>query len=155
MPARAKWDWRAKKPPVYCRPHGRRILGFDGGTGLCERCIPKKGDEMTQVTDETFEKEVLQSDVPVLVDFYADWCGPCQTAAPSIEAIGKDYAGRIKVVKVDVQGNPKRALEHGVRGIPNFAVFKGGQRTEQFVGWGENRAGDIRAALDAALASKA
>ena|SRR5579863_10086925 len=106
-----------------------------------------------QVTDATFQQEVLQSDVPVLVDFYADWCGPCRAAAPEIAAITEEYAGKIKVVKVDVDTSSKNAVEQQVRGIPNFIIFKGGQRVAQFVGWGENRAADIRAALETALAS--
>jgi thioredoxin 1 len=106
-----------------------------------------------QVTDETFQQEVLASETPVLVDFYADWCGPCRAAAPVIEALAEEYTGKIKVVKVDVDTSSKSAVEHGVRGIPNFIVFKGGQRVAQFIGWGENRAEEIRAALETALAS--
>lgn len=106
-----------------------------------------------QVTDDTFQQEVLASETPVLVDFYADWCGPCRAAAPFIEAIAEEYAGKVKVVKVNVDSSSKHAVENGVRGIPNFTVFKGGQKITQFVGWSEKVAEDIRAALDAALAS--
>lgn len=106
-----------------------------------------------QVTDETFQQEVLASEIPVLVDFYADWCGPCKAAAPVIEAIAEEYAGRVKVVKVDVDTSSKRAVENGVRGIPNFIVFKDGQRVAQFVGFGEAVAQQIREALNTALAS--
>ena len=106
-----------------------------------------------QVTDETFQQEVLASETPVLVDFYADWCGPCKAAAPTIEALAEEFAGRVKVVKVDVDTSSKQAVAHDVRGIPNFIVFKGGQRVAQFIGWGENRAEEIRAALETALAS--
>jgi thioredoxin 1 len=108
---------------------------------------------MQQVTDDTFQQEVLASEIPVLVDFHADWCNPCRAAAPAIEALAEEYAGRVKVVKVDVDKDSKHAMEHGVRGIPNFIVFKGGQRAAQFVGWHDKVVGDIRAALDAALAS--
>jgi thioredoxin 1 len=106
-----------------------------------------------QVTDDTFQQEVLASENPVLVDFYADWCGPCRAAAPVIEAIAEEYAGRVKVVKVDVDSSSKHALENGVRGIPNFIVFKGGKRVAQFVGLSETVAQQIREALDAALTS--
>jgi thioredoxin 1 len=106
-----------------------------------------------QVTDETFQQEVLASEIPVLVDFYADWCGPCKAAAPVIEAIAEEYAGRVKVVKVDVDTSSKRAVENGVRGIPNFIVFKGGLRVAQFVGFGEAVAQQIREALNTVLAS--
>jgi thioredoxin len=107
-----------------------------------------------QVTDDTFQQEVLASEIPVLVDFYADWCGPCKAAAPVIEAIAEEYAGTVKVVKVDVDKDSKHAVENGVRGIPNFIVFKGGQRVAQFVGFGEHVAQQIREALNSALASK-
>ena len=107
-----------------------------------------------QVTDETFQQEVLSSPVPVLVDFYADWCAPCRAAAPTINAIAEEYAGKIKVVKVNVDTDSIRAGEHGVRGIPNFIVFKDGVRVVQFVGWGEPTGKEIRAALDLALASE-
>lgn len=106
-----------------------------------------------QVTDETFQQEVLASEVPVLVDFYADWCAPCKAAAPIIEELAKEYAGKIKVVKVNVDTDSARATEQGVRGIPNFIVFNGGQRVAQFVGWnGDVTAQSIRAALDTSLA---
>lgn len=107
-----------------------------------------------RVTDETFQQEVLASAIPVLVDFYADWCGPCRAAAPVVEAIAEEYAGRVKTVKVDVDKDSKYALENGVRGIPNFTVFRGGQRVGQVVGFGDTLAKSIREALDAALASK-
>jgi thioredoxin 1 len=106
-----------------------------------------------QVTDETFQQEVLASTVPVLVDFYADWCAPCRAAAPTIDALAEEFAGRVKVVKVNVDDSSKNAVEQGVRGIPNFIVFKGGQRVAQFVGWHDKAADEIRAALEAALAS--
>jgi len=108
---------------------------------------------MIQVTDETFQQEVLASPIPVLVDFYADWCRPCQMAAPIIDAIAEEYAGKIKVVKVNVDTDNVRAGEQGVRGIPNFIVFNGGQRVAQFVGFTEAITQTIREALDVALAS--
>jgi thioredoxin 1 len=108
---------------------------------------------MTQVTDETFQQEVLSSDLPVLVDFYADWCGPCKAAAPTIDAIATEFEGKAKVVKLNVDNNTKFAVENQVRGIPNFIIFKGGQKVAQFVGWSEKVADEIHAALTAALAS--
>jgi thioredoxin 1 len=108
---------------------------------------------MTQVTDETFQQEVLASDTPVLVDFYADWCAPCRAAAPSIDAIATEFEGKAKVVKVDVDKSSKFAVENQVRGIPNFIVFKGGKKIAQFVGWNDKVADEIRAALTTATAS--
>lgn len=145
-------DWSAKKPPEYCRPHGRRIAGFIDGVGLCDTCLGKDMP-MIEVTDDNFAQEVLQSGVPVLVDFYADWCGPCRAAAPTIEAIAGEYEGKAKVAKVNVDNATKYAVENNVRGIPNFIIFKGGQRVGQFVGWSDKTGDSIREALDAALAS--
>jgi len=103
------------------------------------------------VTDANFPQEVLQSEVPVLVDFYADWCNPCRTASPFIDEIAEEYTGRVKVVKVNVDQDSKYAVENNVRGIPNFIVFKGGERVAQFIGWSGDTAAQIKAALDAAL----
>lgn len=108
---------------------------------------------MIFVTDETFPQEVLQSELPVLVDFYADWCPPCKASAPAIDAIAEEYAGKIKVVKSNVDQGSKYALENGVRGIPNFVIFKGGQKLQQFVGWAEGVEKQIREALNAVLTS--
>lgn len=108
---------------------------------------------MIVVTDENFQQEVLASNIPVLVDFFADWCAPCRAAAPTIDAIAIEFEGQAKVVKVDVDKSSKYAVDNGVRGIPNFIVFKDGQRVAQFVGWSEKTADDIRAALTAATAS--
>src|SRR5271167_2635001 len=105
------------------------------------------------VTDATFQQEVLSSPVPVLVDFYADWCQPCRSAAPVIDAIATEYEGKAKVVKVNVDTDNVNATNQGVRGIPNFIVFNGGKRVAQFVGYSDNLAQSIREALDSALAS--
>ena len=81
-----------------------------------------------------FEKEVLQSDLPVLVDFYADWCGPCKMMAPVIDELEKEYAGKIKVGKVDVDADEDLAGEYGVMSIPMFGIFKGGQLVDSAIG---------------------
>jgi thioredoxin 1 len=105
------------------------------------------------VTDATFQQEVLASDVPVLVDFYADWCNPCRSAAPVIDEIATEYEGKAKVVKVNVDSDSINAAHQGVRGIPNFILFKGGQRVAQFVGFSDTLGQSIREALNQALAS--
>ncbi|HEY8516934.1 MAG TPA: thioredoxin [Candidatus Binatia bacterium] len=87
-----------------------------------------------EVSDATFEAEVLQSDTPVLVDFWAPWCGPCRAIAPVVEELANEYAGKLKVVKINVDDNQATPSRYGVRGIPNLIVFKGGQVHEQIVG---------------------
>ena len=85
-------------------------------------------------TDANFEDEVLNSDQPVLVDFWATWCGPCRTIAPTIEKIAADFDGRAKVVKLDVDNNPQTAMKYGIRSIPSLLFFKGGRPVDQMVG---------------------
>lgn len=79
------------------------------------------------VTDETFDAEVKNSDIPVVVDFWAEWCGPCKQIGPALEELSTEFEGRIKVVKVDVDSNPNAAASMGVRGIPALFIFKDGQ----------------------------
>ena len=91
-------------------------------------------ENVAAVTDETFEEEVLNSDIPVMVDFWADWCGPCKMMAPVIDEIAQDYAGRVKVVKLDVDANPNTAAQFGIRSIPTSLFFKDGKVADQLVG---------------------
>ena len=86
------------------------------------------------VGDDTFEREVLKSPTPVLIDFWAPWCGPCRAIAPVVEEIAGEYAGRLKVLKMNVDDNPQTPSRYGVRGIPNLILFQGGQVKEQIVG---------------------
>ncbi len=87
-----------------------------------------------EVTDSNFQTEVINSDKPVLIDFWAVWCGPCKMIAPTIEEIAKEYDGKLKVCKLDVDSNPKTAMQYGIRSIPTLLIIKGGQVAEQIVG---------------------
>ncbi len=91
--------------------------------------------KLMHVSDETFENEVLQSSQPVLVDFYADWCGPCRAIAPIIEEIATELDGKLKVVKLDVDQNPKTAMQYGVQSIPTLLIFKNGKEVERLIGY--------------------
>jgi thioredoxin 1 len=88
----------------------------------------------TQVTDSSFKQEVLESEVPVLVDFWAPWCGPCRMVAPVVDEIAEQYDGQVKVVKVNTDENPSVASQYGIRSIPTLMIFKGGQRVDMVVG---------------------
>ena len=89
---------------------------------------------LVHVNDKTFALEVLQSDLPVLVDFWATWCGPCKSIGPIIDELAKEYTGRVKMAKLNVDENPATPSQYGVRGIPTLILFKGGKILEQVVG---------------------
>jgi thioredoxin 1 len=88
-----------------------------------------------EVSDATFDQEVLQSELPVLVDFWAVWCGPCKAIAPAVEAVAAAFAGKLKVAKVNVDENAATPSRYGIRGIPALLFFKGGKIVDQVVGF--------------------
>jgi thioredoxin 1 len=93
------------------------------------------GQFVTAVSDAEFEREVLQSEQPVLVDFWAAWCGPCRALAPIVDEVASFYNGKLKVLKMDVDANTATPMRYGIRGIPTLLLFKGGKVAEQLVGF--------------------
>ena len=83
-------------------------------------------DQIVYITDDAFEEEVLKSDQPVLVDYWAEWCGPCKMIAPILDEISGEYAGRLKIAKLNIDDNPGTPPKYGIRGIPTLMIFKGG-----------------------------
>jgi thioredoxin 1 len=103
-----------------------------------------------EISDQTFDQEVINAATPVLIDFWAPWCGPCKAIAPVVEEVAGTYAGRLKVVKMNVDDNPQTPSRYGVRGIPNLILFKSGKVAEQIVGAVPK--GTLVRAIDNALA---
>ena len=93
------------------------------------------GSGILEVSDATFDQEVLRSEQPVLVDFWAVWCGPCKAIAPIVDSVAAQYAGKLKVAKVNVDQNSATPSRYGIRGIPALLLFKGGKVTDQVVGF--------------------
>lgn len=104
---------------------------------------------VTEISDSSFDSEVLSSQTPVLIDFWAPWCGPCRAIAPIVDELATEYAGRVKIVKMNVDENPQTPAKYGVRGIPNLILFKGGAVHEQIVGAVPKA--KLSAALDSAI----
>lgn len=106
------------------------------------------GQATIAVTDATFDQEVRQSDIPVVVDFWAEWCGPCRMIGPALEELAEEYAGKVKIVKVNVDENMETPAQLGVRGIPALFLFKNGEVVSNKVGAAP------KAALDAWIKSE-
>jgi thioredoxin 1 len=91
-------------------------------------------ENIIQLSDDNFESEILKSDIPALVDFWAPWCGPCRVVSPIVEELAQQYAGQLKVGKMNVDENPVTPTKYGIRGIPTLIVFKNGEVLDQVVG---------------------
>jgi len=102
------------------------------------------------VSDSTWDNEVLTGDKPVLVDFWAPWCGPCRMVAPIVEELADEYAGQVEFRKLNTDDNPRTAAKYGIRSIPTLLVFKGGEQVGQIIGFRPK--GDLKKRLDEALA---
>jgi thioredoxin 1 len=109
------------------------------------------GDTVMNVGDQDFAKEVLQSEQPVLVDFWATWCAPCRAIAPAVEALATQYKGQMKFTKMNIDDNQNTPQEYGIRSIPTVLVFKGGKVVGQLVGAGPGFKGKIEAMVQKAL----
>ena len=118
------------------RPLRRRQLSSQAGADEVPPSVQPKGILMAtvKVTDASFEQDVLQSAEPVVVDFWAEWCGPCRQIGPALEEISADLKGRVKIAKVNVDENPGIAAQYGIRSIPTLLIFKDGQLASQKVG---------------------
>jgi thioredoxin 1 len=106
-------------------------------------------EHIKEFTDENFESEVLKSSQPVLVDFWAEWCGPCLRLAPTIDKLAQDYAGRVKVGKVNTDSNHDVAMKYGISSIPTVIIFKDGQPVQRIVGLRSEQ--DFKSVLDGAV----
>jgi len=107
------------------------------------------GANTLQLTDENFEEQVLNSDLPVLVDFWAEWCGPCQMLAPIVEELADDYQGKVRVGKLDTDAAQQTAIKYNVQSIPTLILFRNGQEAHRMVGL--QKKSDLRAAIDAKM----
>src|ERR1044072_1327455 len=106
-------------------------------------------ENLLELTDQNFEAEVLKSDKPVLVDFWAEWCMPCRMLAPTIEKLAKDYVGKAKIGKVDTDSNRDVAVKYGISAIPTVILFKNGQVAQKFVGLRQEK--DFKEALESQM----
>jgi thioredoxin 1 len=106
-------------------------------------------ENVKELTDTNFEAEVIKSTTPVLVDFWAEWCGPCKMLTPTIEKLANDYVGKVKVGKVDTDSNRDISMKYGISAIPTVILFKNGQVAQKFVGLRGEK--DFKEALDAAV----
>jgi thioredoxin 1 len=109
------------------------------------------GNGIVEVTDANFDQDVLKSDTPVLVDFWATWCGPCRMIAPIVEQIHGELGDKVKIMKMDIDENPATPMSLGIMSIPTVIIFKDGKPAERTVGYRPNMKGDLKAKLEALI----
>lgn len=109
------------------------MSGFTSGRSKSKE-VDKLAEAIINITDSTFEQEVMKSEVPVLVDFWAVWCGPCHVITPTMEYLAQAYQGKLKIARFDVDGNIRITSRYGIRSIPTLLLFKGGELKETMVG---------------------
>jgi thioredoxin 2 len=125
---------------AFCLKLNRVNLARAADRPTCGECgKPMLLDRPIKVAEEDFDKTVLQSDAPVLVDFYADWCAPCRMVAPFVDEIARAHTGKLLVAKVDTDRAPEVAMRYGIRSIPTLIVFAGGEELERSVGFEPDR----------------
>ena len=107
--------------------------------------------DIVEVTDQNFEKEILQSDIPVIIDFWAEWCAPCRAITPIIKDFAEKYGDRVKITKMDIDSNPNTPSQYGIRSIPTILTFRDGQVVDQLQGAGTRFKADFEAAIEKLL----
>jgi len=128
--------------PICKSPNAKRLMSVfsscptsdSSSAGSAPSCRPGPEEVLFHATDGNFDPEILKSDIPTMVDFWAPWCGPCHVIAPVVEELAKEYAGKVKMARMNVDENPATPSRYGIRGIPTLILFKNGQVFDQIVG---------------------